>query len=81
MIFTVCDLYKYHLRNRHNNKVICCQNPIFYAEEFRNEVFVLQIRKIVVVPMAMWLWMKSTKITSSEIMECLTQISNNDNRK
>ena len=31
--------------------------------------------------MAVWLWMKSTKITLPEIMECLTQIPTNDNRK
>ena len=31
--------------------------------------------------MAVWLWMKSTKITLSEIMEWPTQIPNNDNHK
>ena len=31
--------------------------------------------------MAVSLWMKLNKITLSEIMECLTQIPNNDNRK
>ena len=31
--------------------------------------------------MVVWLWMKSTKISLSEIMEYLTQIPNNDNWK
>ena len=31
--------------------------------------------------MAVWLWMKSTKITLFDILACLTQILNNDNSK